>query len=332
MIIFTGTITTKQPISIVLPESESYLNAPKCASIPMYFQGERVDTVCIPGTTIRGTLRRNAYDITHPGTQSLERIYNSLIGQDRVSEVAGDGKINLVKLKEGRDADPVVNLFGAGLTYAGRLEVGIATSQTPVKPTLVRGVRKDIDPLSRVFAAMSKEDQEIWEKRNNAVPECTRIKKQITGLKGMLVKNARETKKELKKLDQDSFALDKLSNEVISLNEQIELLEKELKSYDEVTKGRKNNTNHITGYWAMPQGVTLNHQIRLRDKSLLPLLLDSINSLSLNPVLGGQVARGCGEIEATWNVKEVVDGSVTELGTVSIGGFQPAVVSGDLNV
>jgi hypothetical protein len=86
-----------------------------------------------------------------------------------------------------------------------------------------------------------------------------------------------------------------------------------------------NSSRTLTSYFALPAGIELKGRLvienaRERD---LPMIELALNALSLRPVLGAQLARGCGEIEGRFDV--LVDGVLAK--KVSIGGWQPATVT-----
>ena len=89
--------------------------------------------------------------------------------------------------------------------------------------------------------------------------------------------------------------------------------------------GMANSSRTLAGYWALPPGTALNGKIiieRPRERDL-PMLVLALDALSRRPLLGAQVARGCGEIAGSF---DVMQGGVL-LKKITLGGFTPAIVT-----
>jgi hypothetical protein len=83
-----------------------------------------------------------------------------------------------------------------------------------------------------------------------------------------------------------------------------------------------NSSRTITEFFAMPAGLELHgrlviEQAKERD---LGMLVQALEVLSVRPILGAQVARGCGEVSATFTIK--IGGQIVK--TVNTGGWAPA--------
>jgi hypothetical protein len=84
----------------------------------------------------------------------------------------------------------------------------------------------------------------------------------------------------------------------------------------------QNSSRTLTGYYALPPGTVLTGKIiieRPRDRDL-PMIELALDALSQRPLLGAQVARGCGEITGTFDVMQ----AGVLLKKITIGGFAPA--------
>lgn len=84
------------------------------------------------------------------------------------------------------------------------------------------------------------------------------------------------------------------------------------------------------GYQAIPAGTDFNLTMRTRGATVteVGILLRALDLFSLNPVLGAQTARGCGEVamQCGLRMREVGDDHWTEAGTIKVGGFERAVI------
>ena len=86
-----------------------------------------------------------------------------------------------------------------------------------------------------------------------------------------------------------------------------------------------NSSRTLTTYHALPAGIELKGRLvveRVRERDL-PMLELALNELSLRPVLGAQIARGCGEIAGRFDV--LIDGVLAR--KIAIGGWQAATVT-----
>lgn len=326
--IFDGYLKAEQPVSIVLPMAAKINKVLSCATIPVVqADGAVVNQPILPATTFRGALRRAAYSNTYPDYMPLPFLYESLIGQDDQSE--NKGSVDLVQRAENRKNKPVVNLFGAGLSYKGACEIGHGIPEYPVKPIVVTGVRKDLDDKSEIFKSLPKEQQEAIIERTylvqNDLKELKAQKKEIDKKrKKAFVDSKKATGYEKEQLLEEHS---KCQSEIDEIESRIEAVTSG-EDFQKKSFGLTLSTAHITSYNAMPQGTVMKHQMRLTDVDALPLFVGALNSLSLYPVLGGQVARGCGEISGHWSVKMIDGNEVVDMGTVSLGGFEPLKLTG----
>ena len=88
----------------------------------------------------------------------------------------------------------------------------------------------------------------------------------------------------------------------------------------------KNSTKTLTSYEAMPAGIELKSRIII-DKATakdMATLMGALDLFSRTPVLGGQTARGCGEVAGSF---EMSDQDGTLLGVISVGGYAPSKVN-----
>ena len=312
-LIFTGTLTSVQPVSIVPPPPEgSRQDTKKVATMPVNFPGGLQETAYIPSGTIRGTLRRGvgfalmkaANEQKNPWT--LERTYNLLLGQNKDAEREVE-VVDVVGLKAQRDAEPMLALFGSGLGFKSTVEVAHAIPDNPVAAITVRGTRHDLDHDPEALDMMAENEQGLWRQRTAA--------------------NNRRAKLQIQ-LDQVQRAARQASGkEKDDLNQKAEALKAAVAAEEAQMLGMAVSTRQPVNYQALPAGLTMSHSLRLMNATAdtEALLLAALSYLSLNPVIGAQRARGAGEIRCEYQIKRVDGLDVPKpFGRILIGGFEPA--------
>ena len=313
-IIINGTITTVGPLSISMPE----VAAPNTGGFPMMARGVDQDgnkhqTGYLPGTTVRGFLRRavvigsmqKASEAGEP--YSLQRAYSELIGQDSASEKQA-GEIDLAEVKKAREDSPIIDLFGSGLGVASRLRVGHFVPIKNVVPDFYQGVRKDLGDTEGVVELLSDEDAQDYYGRS----ESNRRRVAAEAL--------------MKDLKRKVRAAEKKNEDADKLEGELEEAEKLHAKYVTDMGDMQNSSRTIgIGYHALPASLELSGRIVIlnakdRDLEMLEYALDQ---LSLNPVLGAQSARGCGEISGTFDVRS----GKKLLKKITIGEYESAKVT-----
>ena len=307
-IIIDATLTTVQPVSIKLPDQEGH---PKMTR-GVDSDGHPKKTAYIPATTMRGKLRRLAVQPLMESAKAagkpwtLHQVYEAMLGQDAASEASEE--IDLVALKKRRAENHIVDLFGAGLGVKSRLSVGHFVPVIDVQPESFAGVRKDLDSDLDVLDLMDAVEVNKFVGRNT-------VNSDRASTEALVKKLATQVRK-AEKAGQD--ATEPKAALAIAEAKRDELL---------VAMGdMKNSTKTLTSYEAMPAGIELKSRIII-DKATakdMVTLTSALNLFSRTPVLGGQTARGCGEVSGTFEMSDQ-DGAL--LGVISIGGFAPAKVS-----
>lgn len=311
-IIINGTFTTVGPLSIRTPVAEGSV-ANRFENFPVMTrgidaEGKAQQTGYLPATTVRGFLRRAI--VTDAMTRAaaegkpytLQKAYADLIGQDAESEKA-EG-IDLLKLRQVRDSNPVLDLFGSGLGIKSRLLVSHFLPTSNVLPEVFTGVRKDLEDTDGVVELLNPADRETYFGRNDANSRRASA--------GVVVKKLETQIRKAKKDKADTTELEKALAEA-----------KATESKYEAEMGEMTNSSRtLISYWALPAGIELKGRMviqgaRDRDVEMIGLALDA---LSRRPVLGAQSARGCGEIAGTFDV--MLDGVLTK--RVTIGGWAPS--------
>lgn len=307
-IIINATLTTVQPVSIKLPDQDGH---PKMTR-GVDSDGHPKKTAYIPATTVRGKLRRLAVQPLMQAAAAagkhwtLHQVYEAMLGQDTVSESSEE--IDLVALKKRRQDNHIVDLFGAGLGVKSRLSVGHFMPVVDVAPEAFAGVRKDLDSDMDVLEWMAPDEVNRFVDRNT--------------------NNSKRSAAEalVKKMVSQIRKVEKAGQDVTELKAALALAESQRDALVLAMGDMKNSTKTLTSYEAMPAGIELKSRI-IVDKATtkdLTTLLDALDLFSRTPVLGGQTARGCGEVAGNF---EMSDQDGTLLGVVSVGGYGPSQVN-----
>jgi CRISPR type IV-associated protein Csf2 len=307
-IIINATLTTVQPVSIKLPDQDGH----PTMTMGLDTAGMPLKTAYIPATTVRGKLRRLAVAPLMQAAAkngkpwTLQQVYESMLGQDAASEASEE--IDLLALKKRREGNHIVDLFGAGLGVKSRLSVGHFVPAVQVQPESFAGVRKDLDSDTDVLDLMDSRQVDAFVNRN--------INNSNRSAQEKVLKDLTRQLRKAEKDKTDSADLQEALNKA-----QIKLAELE-QSMGEM----KNSTKTLTSYQALPAGVQLQSRMII-DKATqkdLHVLLDALNLFSQTPVLGGQTARGCGEVKGRF---EVFDSDGSLLGVLQIGDYKKAEMS-----
>ena len=311
-IVIHSTIFTEAPLSITLPTAEG-LGANRFDNFPVMTRGidqdgNKLQTGYLPATTVRGFLRRAVVlDAMKRAAQdgkhyTLQKAYEDLIGQDAESE--SKQEVDLIKLLEKREANPIVDLFGVGLTLKSRLLVSHFVPKVNVLPDVFTGVRKDLDDTDGVLESLNKADQETFMGRSESNSRRAKAQSVVDDLKRKIRKEKKENK-----------STEDLEKALVEAESNVEKYETEM--------GAMQNTSRtLTSYFAMAAGIPLSGKIIVENTKErdLPMIELALNSLSLHPLLGAQVSRGCGEISGQFDI--TIDGALVK--KISIGGWKQA--------
>ncbi len=307
-IIIDATLTTVQPVSIKLPDQEGH---PKMTR-GVDSEGQPKKTAYIPATTIRGKLRRLAVQPHMEAAKAagkawtLHQVYEAMLGQDAASE--GSEEIDLLALKKRRAENHIVDLFGAGLGVKSRISVGHFVPVVDVAPELFAGVRKDLDSDLDVLELMDDAEVSKFVGRNTTNS------------------NRADAEALVKKTVSQIRRAEKSGQDVADLKAALVLAEAKRDELVAAMGDMKNSTKTLTSYEAMPAGIELKSRIII-DKATpkdLATFVSALDLFSRTPVLGGQTARGCGEVSGNFQMTDQ-DGVV--LGVVGIGGYAPSNIS-----
>jgi hypothetical protein len=322
-IVINSTVTTVGPLSIKMPVAQGGMEN-RYGNFPLFTIGSREvqgrdgerymdkeQTGYLPSTTVRGFLRRavvtdameRAAEAGNPYT--LQKAYADLIGQDAASEKSE--RIDLVAARKLREDNAVIDLFGCGISMASRLLVShFMPAGSAVLPEFVSVVRKDLEDTEGVLEALSSTDRNAYFSRGDS-------NSRRADAAGLVADLKRKVKAAVKK-----------GEDVKGLEAQLKEAEALVAKFEGEMGDMQNSSRTLAGYYALPPGTVLTSKIiieRPRDRDL-PMIELALDALSQRPLLGAQVARGCGEIAGSF---DVMQGGVL-LKKITIGGFAPATV------
>ncbi len=314
-IVINATLTTVGPLSIRLPEAEGH-QPNKFNNFPVVTRGidedgNKQQTAYLPATTLRGFLRRaivteQMKQAAAAGTPyTLQKAYADLIGQDAASEAKDN--IDLLKLQQTREENAILDLFGSGLGIKSRLLVSHFMPTHNVLPEVTTGVRKDLEDTDGVLDLLSENDRDKYLGRSGA------NSKRSAALS--VVKNLETKIRKAKKSGDDLAELE------AALQEAQGVVDRYVADMGDMT----NSSRTLTNYYILPAGIALKGRLvieKAKERDL-PMIELALNELSKRPILGAQSARGCGELEGTFDV--LVDGVLVK--KISIGGWDEAVVT-----
>ena len=308
-IIIEAVITTKGPLSIAMPvvqggRANDYKNFPLMAR-GQDEEGKSMLTAYLPASTVRGFLRRAAglaaMEKRGVGKTTLQQAYSDILGQ------SSDAKeeVDLIRLSAMRDGDPILDLFGSW-SIKSRLLVSNFLPKANVLPQAITGVRKDLEDTDGVLEYLSAPDQQAYHNRSDINSQRSAADAVVKGVRREMGK----AKKEGKPLDDLEAALAIAETKAAALKSEMGEM--------------ANSSRTITEFYALPTAVDLHGRLvieQAKDRDL-GLILQALDALSRRPILGAQIARGCGEIAGHFTVK--MAGRVVK--TVATGNWEPSRV------
>lgn len=309
--------------------SEKYVQGDgKTARLPRmakYFDvvdGEQVNKLVyvpyFPASSIRGALRRACrnvvFDLMSGSKWGLE--LHRLLTIGGVSTSGPEGDININAVRDFRDRNPLISLFGAtsgpnNPWVEGFLSVGHAIPSDSFIPPIITGVRTD--PVRRNPAEITMLDDvsaAALDDICNAGRTVSKLGRQIDGLAA-----------ELKKA--------KKANDTVAESEkkaQIEELTEKRNQAAAVSGTLVSIQMPLSGYEAIPPDLPLGQRIVARGINLveLGLLVAGLRRFAKDPLLGAHQAHGCGVARCEW---DVAIGDIT--GKVMLEPFVDMIVEGD---
>ena len=177
-----------------------------------------------------------------------------------------------------------------------------------VQPESFAGVRKDLDSDLDVLDLMADDEVNKFVGRNT------------------INSDRADTEALVKKLATQVRKAEKAGQDAAEPKAALALAEARRDALVAAMGEMKNSTKTLTSYEAMPAGIELKSRIIIDKASAkdMTTLLGALDLFSRTPVLGGQTARGCGEVSGSFQMSDQ-DGTL--LGVASVGGFAPSKVN-----
>ena len=312
--LLTGTITTRQPLAYSPPD---HLDRGKKSLLPRMTvptAAGPMNTVFVSGSTIRGKLRHACADVylereKQQGKQvDYERYLELKVGGVKGS--SDEGRVDLRERKRFLEAEPFMDLFGAGSSGIGwihsRIDVGAAIPAEPVEPIVLNGVRRDAT-LDPILLEVLDED-EIGKVLDGMNANRTRSQKASE------VRDIRRRIASARKAGQDTSELDR------SLEEAERAVEDAEKAQSDILGSDVSLLLPLPGYEAIPTGTVLNHRMFLKNVSELQLgiFMAGLARFAEDPRFGAHRAHGCGQVCMEYRVKRIEGASARPVGDLSI--------------
>ena len=312
--LLTGTITTRQPLAYSPPDHVDRGKKSLLPRMTVPTAAGPMNTVFVSGSTIRGKLRHACADVylereKQQGRQvDYERYLELKVGGVKGS--SDEGRVGLRERKAFLEAEPFLDLFGAGSSGIGwihsRLDVGAAIPAEPVEPIVLNGVRRDatLDPIlldildedevGKVLAGMNANRI-----RSQKASEARDIKRRISSAR---------------KAEQDTLELERSLEEAEQAVEDAERVQTDILGSD------VSLLLPLPGYEAIPAGTVLSHRMFLKNVSdvQLGLFMAGLARFAEDPRFGAHRAHGCGQVCMEYRVKRIEGASARPMGDLSI--------------
>lgn len=300
-----GVVKTLAPITVVPPNSEEVVKPDgskysKVAFTVLYQDGLRETRPIIPGSTLRGRLRRAAVEVYRRflGTRiPLAEFHLNAVGGIKGAEK--EEGYDVVMRDDLRARNPVLSLFGAGSPWIGsKATVESAVPQHPVQTLIVGGVRSDDGRRDKdFFAKVDDEAVSAWANLVGANAERTARKNDIAAIKKKI---------SAAKRDKDKNAEAKLAEE--------------LKSLQNDGGDKSNPVSMPIQHEAIPAGTLMSHAMAIKNatEEEIGLFFAALNLMTKEtPNVGQHESFGYGLFTATY-----------EVSIENAGSFDPFVPAG----
>ena len=316
-LLLDGTLTAVTPIAIIVPASEDGRTPAGAPRKRLLRDGIVTETVYVPPSSLRGRLR-------HLLTSELMRMQHAADGRvfrpedyidtalggvkDRKADGDDERRVDLKAIRETRERNPVVSLFGSMVSgIAGRLMVGDMTPTEPVAPTGTgRSVRAN--PFVRNPAIIGLLDRSRFD-------EFLRLNELRT--------QANRDEDRAKRLEQQLRARKRAGADVAvvkALEDEHAALVAQAKAGFAQAGGAVNIQQPLDGYDVIAEGTVMTNRIRLIEGTQveMALLLLALDLLAKRPLIGGHTAHGCGEIAGSWRARLQDSAGLSETGTLRL--------------
>lgn len=288
-----GALETASPFCVVAPGAEEVLRLDGgkyrlIARRTLYRDGLRDTLPVVPGSTLRGRLRRSAVDVVVG--LSGERMSLAAWHQNAIGGVKGaepESAFDLRLRRSLREKNPILGLFGAGSPWmTGRASIGDAVPEHPVETEIVGAARSDDGRRDGAFFLKLDADAPAqWRAMVDANGERTRLKAKLRALNAAL-RAARKAKdaEEAARLEAELAQLDEAESQanLLSANPAAMPLQHE----------------------AMPAGVRMRQQIVLSAVTAAEagLFMAALNVwMKANPALGQHENLGYGLLRGEYD-------------------------------
>ena len=312
--LFTGTITTRQPLAYSPPDHQDRSKKSLLPRMTVPTAAGPTNTVFVSGSTIRGKLRHACADVYMEGEKrqgkpvDYERYLELKVGGVKGS--SDEGRVDLRERKRFLEAEPFLDLFGAGSSGIGwihsRIDVGAAIPAEPVEPIVLTGARKDatLDPILLDILG----EDEIGKVLDgmNANRTRSRRKEEARGISREIAR--------AKRAGRDTSELQQ------SLEEAERTVEEAEKAQADILGSDVSLLLPLPGYEAIPAGTVLNHRMFLKNVSdvQLGLFMAGLARFAEDPRFGAHRAHGCGQVCVEYRVKRLDGGAAHPVGDLSI--------------
>lgn len=289
-----GSVESLSPICVVAPNAEEVVRPDgskyrRVVRRSIYRDGVREIKPVLPGSTIRGRLRRSAVEVVL--ALAGKKIPLEEWHQNAVGGIKGAGSEtghDVLLRQRVRTANPVLALFGAGSPWmASRASIGDAIPTESVEADIVGGVRADDGKRDNGFFQKLDDDAEaVWLAMVDANSARTKFKQQTQEVNTAL-RAARKAKN---------------AAEIARLEEQ----QKSLAAEEEEAKLLSSNPVSMPlQHEAMPAGVAMLHRMTLTAVTAaeVGLFVTALNHmLKVKPHLGQHENLGYGLVRAEYDV------------------------------
>lgn len=289
-----GTVESLSPICVVPPNADEVTRPDgskyrRVARRAVYQDGIRATKLVLPGSTLRGRLRRSAVEVVLGLTGakiSLDEWHQNAVGG--IKGAGSESGHDVLLRQRIREKNPILALFGAGSPWmTSRASIGDAIPSGPVDGEVIGGVRADDGKRDNAFfAKLDDAAQDDWLSMADANAARTKFKAQTREIQAAL-RAARKNK------DTARIA-------------EIEAEQKALEMAEEnVNLLASNPVSMPLQHEAMPAGVSMSNSIHLKAVTAAEagLFFAAMNQMfKVNPHLGQHENLGYGLVRAEYDV------------------------------
>lgn len=292
---FVGTLETLTPLCVVAPGADEIILPNKVTKYKrithrtLYSGSDRATKPVLPGSTIRGRLRRSAVEVVlglAGETIPLAEWHQNAVGGIKGS--ASESGHDILMRQALREKNPVLGLFGAGSPWMlSRASIGDAVPVDHVVTEIIGGVRADDGNRDNAF----------FEKLDDSAPEEWLALKEDNATRT-------QTKAKLREINAAIRAARKAKND--SEEEKLLAEKDEIESREDNERVTKTNSVSMPlCHEAMPSGITMLHKMTLKSVSAAEagLFVAAWNHfLKAKPHVGQHESLGYGLLQGQYDV------------------------------